>query len=186
LVLGGCAAIHVVLTLMAERPPLEERVKLRSSSIVTEYYLSNTIVKVEGMSTRTNRDGSPKIRYRKHFRQGSLALMETWGPGAERGRLFYRRGKAVYGEVDVNGDGAPDAIAVTEDNGEPWAIFIVGEDGLLELADEGMHVRAREESELLGTMMEVLLEVARDRSVRREVNEQEVGRRGRSVLLNSP
>jgi hypothetical protein len=119
----GSAVLAACLVLFAQSAPLAKRVKVAGGKTVTEYYASNVLVRLEAVSVKTNKDGSPIAGYTECYQDGKLVLHENWGPGPIRQRMFFRNGKQVLTETDKDGNGVPDWIVVNGDNGEAYAVF---------------------------------------------------------------
>jgi len=98
-------------------------VKVSGGKVVSEYYMSNALVRVEAVSTTTNENGSPIAGYTKLYQNGKLTLEENWGPGPIRQRTFIRDGKPLLTETDKDGDGIFEWIVVNRDDGEAYAVF---------------------------------------------------------------
>ena len=127
----------LVLIAFAQTNSLERRVKVRAGKIVTEYYNSNIVVRVEGVSTKTNSTGAPIAGYTKLYQDGKLALEENWGPTSETQRIYYRNGRQIVTEMDEDGDGIPEWVIVFGENGKACEVFKFKGRGKIELLGTG-------------------------------------------------
>ncbi|GIX50495.1 MAG: hypothetical protein KatS3mg132_689 [Limisphaera sp.] len=121
--LVSCALLAMLVALSSQQPRAEVRIREGKSTLVHEYYVSNMLVKLEGVSVRTNKDGIPLIRFRELYREGKRVSREVWGPGEVRDITFYREGKPVLQQVDKDGDGRPEVTIVTKEDGVPEAVL---------------------------------------------------------------
>jgi len=153
-----CALLALEVALCAQQPGLEVRVKKGKSTVAREYYVSNVLVKVEGASVTTNKDGAPLIRFRELYREGKRVARETWGPGDVRDITFYREGIPVLQQVDKDGDGRPEITIVTNEDGVPEAMLRHNDTNGVELVGEKIIEQTRLWHQVTSSIVQLLID----------------------------